>query len=250
MKIYNLRTKLYSENGNMRVILTKEIVDRDGEMVAIDGINIPDKGVPLLNSHNMYGDVVENVLGKVTNIQKVKKSSGNELIGEVEYAPTPKGHLAKTLVSTGFVDSVSIGFKMCEYDDMTRTIVKSELYEVSLVSVPANPSALFLNKSFKEQEEAVFDLEKTLNHYKTIKGAWDEFRKTFLSDELSRLLEFKKKGDLLIDINDLYTLLLKRLSETHKAKITSTQVKIAPVSSSINSATLQHLIDKAVAKYI
>jgi hypothetical protein len=122
---------------------------------------------------------------------------------------------AKMLVEGGFVDSVSIGFSVKGYDPVDKTILESELYETSLVAVPANPDALIdSRKQLKEQEEQVTKIENTLSHYKKIKPVWDFMRDNFYSDKFCELIGYEKKGDLLVDINDIYEVVLDKFKAT------------------------------------
>lgn len=214
--VVNASVKLLLEDGMVSAILSKEIEDRDGEVVIISGVFVnDDKQVPLLDSHRMNDNVVENVIGKVVGIRKAEVDGISILKGQLEFAPTPKGQIAKILVEGKFVDSVSIGFGVKEYDPQTRFINKSELYEVSLVSVPANPGAkIDTGKSLKEQQDEVSEIEKSLGHYKTIKAPFKDFVKTFLSDEFCGLIEYEKKGDLLIDVNNIYDVVYSKFKNS------------------------------------
>lgn len=250
MPVVTAKVKFTMGDDNLiQATLTKEVIDRDGEIVMINGINVPQKGVPLLDSHRMNDNVTTNVLGRVVDIAK-SNSDIPELKGRLTFANTPNGQIAKTLVEDGMVDSVSIGFGVKEYDTEKKIIVKSELYETSLVSVPANQEALIDNgKSLKEQEDLVKELDKKLNHYKEIKPAWDIVRKTFLSNEFSEKIKFEKQGNLLIDLNDIYDVICSKLNDTKETpKSIKEETPQKQTTNEISSKELDALINASIKK--
>lgn len=111
--------------------------DRHGEIVYQNfDLKAFRKNPVYLDSHN-YGSI-ENILGKVMGIK-----SGEVLEGDIEWAlDNPKGLLAMKLADGGFLNTSSIGFIPKEFDE-EGNITKSELLEISAVSVPANAEALF-----------------------------------------------------------------------------------------------------------
>lgn len=113
------------------------------------------KNPVLLNSHN-YGDASE-VIGTIKPIS-VKEG---KLQGKVKFAAleNPKAKVIFDLYAGGFLNAFSIGFIPKEFDDEGK-IEKSELLEVSAVSVPANAMALAKEKGIEvekleEKEEEV-----------------------------------------------------------------------------------------------
>lgn len=255
-KVYSeVKVMVNEENGPVKCILTKEISDRDGEIVDIAGIAIEDmkKGVPLLDSHYMGMSVVQYLLGRVINLKKrTDKEDGYKVLeGELSFAPTPNGRIAETLVRGGFVDSVSIGFGVKDYDFNSRRILKSELYETSLVSVPANPAAKIDNqKSLEDQEKEVEELEKTINHYKEIKPKVKEYRRLFMSSEIFELLKIEKKEDEYINMKNLYDAIIALT--TPKVEVVENQqpaeIKETPKTVTVTQKELEVMILKALNK--
>lgn len=92
--------------------------------------------VRLLWQHNM-----EEPIGKVISLREDDKG----LLGQWSIVPTDTGTKAHQLLQAGLVDSLSIGFmtKDAEYTaDGVRLLKAVDLYEVSLVTVPANTNAI------------------------------------------------------------------------------------------------------------
>lgn len=195
-------------NKDYTVVLTKEIVDRDGEVVLVDGMDLTnfEQNPVLIDSHEYRSSVIDRVLGKVVNLKKIIDTDGHKaLVGNIEFAPTPSGQLAKSLVDGGFVKTVSIGFRGI-WDGMT--CVKSELFELSLVAIPANIGAMFKSvKGFEDTEET--DFIKILNHYNELKSKVKVYRDTFLDNELWKSLDIEKTGDEIQDIIIVSDALLK-----------------------------------------
>jgi HK97 family phage prohead protease len=120
-------------------------MDRHGDIViqnwVLDSFN---KNPVLLDSHNY--DSIVHILGKLNN----NRIEDGKLKHELEFAlMNPKGELAKKMVDGGFINASSVGFIPLEFSN-DGVILKSELLEVSLVSVPANGNALF-EKMLKQE---------------------------------------------------------------------------------------------------
>jgi len=213
MPVLLTQGKALYEDDKFKTVISKEITDRDGEVVKVEGINTKnyESNPVLLDAHNMQGSVVTTVLGKVVNLIKTKAVDGvNELLGELVFANTPNAQMAKSLVQEGFVKTVSMGFGVRDYDHASKTINESELYEVSLVSVPANVGAL-IGKSFNIEQPN--DLIKRLKNYQDIKPKIKEYRNFFLSKEITDLLGYEKTGNELIDMKAIYNSIIKELQE-------------------------------------
>jgi HK97 family phage prohead protease len=101
-----------------------------------------------LDSHNYSG--IEHILGRIEGIKADKL-----LEGDIVYAlDNPKGLLAYNLTQKGFLNTSSVGFIPKEFDK-DGNILRSELLEISAVSVPANADALIdSKKSFEGGEPA------------------------------------------------------------------------------------------------
>jgi len=160
MKVETFFTKGESDN-RYHAVFSSEIVDRHGEIVFQNFDLKPFKKNPVyLDSHNYSS--IEHIIGKIVGM-KVKDG---QLQGDVVFAlDNPKGLLAMKLVEGGFLNTSSIGFIPLDFDEKGN-ITKSELLEISGVSVPANAEALFekVVKEFAEQqveeEEEVEEVEE------------------------------------------------------------------------------------------
>lgn len=210
------RTKTLTGNigvDGFNVVLTKEVKDRDGEVVDIDGISIDSylKNPVLIDAHNINGSVVQTVLGRLKNITKTKDADGVKLLsGVAEFADTPNGNIARKLVEEGYLKTVSIGFGVLDYDAKDMRISKSELYETSLVSVPANVQAT-IGKSLKADERIEDAVVKRLKNYDYIKPVLKEYRNFIQDDGLRALLGYEPTGDELIDLKNIFDLIHLKL---------------------------------------
>ncbi len=112
------------------------------------------KNPVLLDSHN-YGSIF-NVLGKVIKIE-VKDGV---LQGDVVFNPhTLEGKVAELMVEDEFISATSVGFMPLDFGKKGE-IIKSELLEQSLVSVPANAKAL-REKQYEEDNEDVEEVDES-----------------------------------------------------------------------------------------
>lgn len=128
--------------------------DRHGDVVHQDfDLKAFKKNPVFLDSHN-YGSI-ERIIGRVN---KLSTKTG-KLEGDIEFAmENPIGALAAYLADGGFLNTTSIGFIPREFNDKGE-ILKSELLEISAVSVPANADALFEKQAEPEEPEKETDGE-------------------------------------------------------------------------------------------
>ena len=147
--ITSKKSKSLEEGFNVVMSTAKE--DRHYEIVYQEwDLKNFKKNPVVLDSHNYDG--IEHILGKVKNAKvKDKKLQGTVVFAEMN----PKGVMAKEMLEAGFINAVSVGFIPKEFDEKYN-ILKSELLELSIVSVPANPEALFekLNKKYDKSKKA------------------------------------------------------------------------------------------------
>jgi len=132
--------------GEFRVVMTKEVPDRMNEIVDIEGMKTSNfmKNPVVLKNHQSDAMPV----GKVQRII----TEGDELVAEGNFAPSEDGQMLRQLWEKGFLNTSSIGFipeEVKDIDDVTH-ITRSELLELSLVSVPANQDAL--RRTFDEEQ--------------------------------------------------------------------------------------------------
>lgn len=141
-----------SKERTITAIGSKEVIDRDGDVIVVKGINLKEykKNPVVLFAHDHRGIPV----GKTKRVWV----DGNELKFKIEFATADENPMAESLFrlyKKGFMSSFSIGFipdfQTMEYPEQKsrgkkkqpRCIINnSELLEISCVSVPANPSAL------------------------------------------------------------------------------------------------------------
>lgn len=100
-------------------------------------------GLPVIDSHDRSS--VLNVLGRVIEWKII----GRELLVKIELAEGERGQHALDLVKSGMLHKVSVGYRIHEYQEADArdgsallTATLWEPYEVSLVSVPADPNAM------------------------------------------------------------------------------------------------------------
>lgn len=126
-------------------------VDRVGDVIVPDawtkgGLDNYTKNPIILFNHNY-----NNPIGKGTEFKVTDK--GLEITAEISKAD-PR---VATLVEQGILKTFSVGFRVKDADYMEETgglkITDAELIEVSIVSIPANQSAVFeVVKSYNSQE--------------------------------------------------------------------------------------------------
>lgn len=131
-------TKAEDSETKFHSIFSSDREDRHGDVVHQEfDLKAFKKNPVFLDSHN-YGSI-ERIIGRVKPIS-VKDG---KLQGDIEFfVDNPLGALAAKAAEQGFLSATSIGFIPREFNDKGE-MLKSELLEVSAVSVPANPDAVF-----------------------------------------------------------------------------------------------------------
>ena len=128
-------------------IASSDVIDRQGESIKQDGWDLKNyKQNPIL----LWMHDHTKPLGKATRVwlDKTGTTPVLKFKGVISDA-TEWGKAAKQLIEEGILNSFSVGFRAMDVDD--NNITKAELYEISLVTVPANPEARILAaKSLKE----------------------------------------------------------------------------------------------------
>jgi HK97 family phage prohead protease len=128
----------------MDFIGSDNTVDRYNEVIDQAGWDLNNfRRSPVIADCHNYGTVA-NILGKALNVQV----TDGKLVNRVEFCTdNPLGNLAWKMAKGGFLKSQSVGFIPLEWTNGNaagqpdRTYTKQELLEISMVVVPANPSA-------------------------------------------------------------------------------------------------------------
>lgn len=140
------------KDGMIVGVASSSAEDRHGEVVDVKGwdLNNFNQAPRLLWAH----DHNEPAIGKVTKTWFEGDGDNKKLMFEAVFQEvTEKARAVKELVKQGFINTFSVGFQPLEMDG--NTITKSELLEISVVNVPANPDAMAL--AYKSLKKAGFD---------------------------------------------------------------------------------------------
>lgn len=159
------------------MIGSKEVVDADGDIVKVDGIDLKrfKKNPVILPYHNYNGFPIGKGVGKKVWVEDKKLMFKFQLATAEE---SPLADQAYRLIKGGYLKTSSIGFipnwNEIEYPEKDkkgarRIFNKTELLELSLVAVPSNPEALLagINKAW---DDGVLDGEEL--------NTWEELLKT------------------------------------------------------------------------
>lgn len=143
-KIFNAKVKDLGE-GKLEAIISTNDVDRHGEVINIDGLDISnyEKNPVVMWAH----DYSLPPIGKTLSLSKETIGKRMMLKTEMEFAIGISG-LARevyNLYREGYLHAFSIGFIANDMEGNTYT--ESEMLEYSAVPIPANPNALVLAKS-------------------------------------------------------------------------------------------------------
>jgi HK97 family phage prohead protease/HK97 family phage major capsid protein len=149
-----IRKEVASQGDGLDFVLSDDTLDRYGDIVEPSGWDLKwFKKNPIA----LFGHSASFPIGRWEDI----RVEGGKLMARLEFAA--KGTSARideltSLVEQGILRAVSVGFRPLEYDQLKNGGVKytkQELLETSLVSVPANPSALAVAKSLHISDETM-----------------------------------------------------------------------------------------------
>ena len=209
-----------SEKVNSIVVQTEDL-NRNGVIIYTDGLNVSNfKNNPImLLNHNK---------DKVIGTWKDLKFSDKTIIATPVFAQNDLGKETKTLYTDKIIKSSSIGVAVEDgyYKNEVLHITKSDLAEISLVSVPANPNTLQLHLHNKG------DIKNILNNKQNKTKGMEKENKGWLHAFGAKLgLGADKTSEL--SVNDKITEVtsenstLKSENETLKSKIVKLEAEIA-----------------------
>lgn len=149
---------LASKGDGLEFVLSDATVDRYGDIVEPDGWDLKNFAS---NPIALFGHASSFPIGTWENV----RVEGKKLIGRLKLAA--RGTSARLdeligLVEQGVLRAVSVGFAPIEWEALDpkdpwggSRFIRQQLLECSLVSVPANPSALALAKSMGLSSETM-----------------------------------------------------------------------------------------------
>jgi HK97 family phage prohead protease len=200
------------EGRIVRFIGTKESEDRTGDVIEAEGWQLDNfvKNPVFLWNHDPS-------LGPIGRVKQIIRE-GTSLLFDVEFAPPEVSDLADRmfkLIKSGFLKAVSVGFIPKEFDFIRNSMdditgirfTKTELLELSAVSIPAHQDALLASSEGKSFMEAVTKAEKTVKLHEVDKDCkvvtLEEFTKTALDEKNAKANDeddemTKEEGEKLI----------------------------------------------------
>lgn len=160
------------EKREVTNVISREVVDRDREIVLVRGLGLDNfrKNPVVFFMHDPLA-----LIGKSLS-QKLRRRAGvNEMLAVTKFAETPLANEVFELQKGDFMRGASVGLNMrtmemrdvtpddvrknADFADAQAFIVKAELLEYSIVTVPANPDALTaaLNKGIIKLTEPILE---------------------------------------------------------------------------------------------
>ncbi len=134
-----------SDDNPLEFILSDETVDRVGDVIRASGWDLQAfKSNPIA----LFGHSHDSILGVWENV----RVEGKRLLGQLRLAKpgtSPLVDTVRSLIEQRILKAVSVGFQPIEANPRKGggyEFTKAALHEVSLVAVPANPSAIALAK--------------------------------------------------------------------------------------------------------
>jgi uncharacterized protein len=233
----NMETKYFSlevkssdkEERTLEGIATSQIVDRDGDVVMVDGIDLKNfkKNPLILWAH----DYSSPPIGKATKIWKEDKDLKFKM-KFVEAETYPFAETIYKLFAGGYINSFSMGFrpdvKEAMFDEKNGGYVfnKSELIEISAVPLPSNTSAVAVTVKGIEKafEDKAIDKTEFDSINESLKKVQEELLQKEIEDTEQEMegREVDIQESILIELsilNDKIDDLVKSLENTNRKEV-------------------------------
>ena len=165
------------------------------------------KSIKLLWQHNMH-----NIIGSFTEVKETDE--GLYVKGRINLG-TVQGQEALALLQAGDIDSMSIGFIPKDFayneNDETRILKEIDLFEISLVTMPANEKALITAVKSIDNIEDMKGVYNLLSSKGINKKAAETLIEKIESLSLKeRGTKEESKGPLIKMINDIGSLIVSK----------------------------------------
>ena len=170
-----------------------DVIDNHNEIIKSEAFEpLDDTG----NIKFLWQHMPDKPIGKILNLSSDDK--GLFMKAELD-CTLNQGVEAASMIESGIIDGLSIGFEVLEhsYEDSIRIITKAKLWEVSVVTFPANKYSI-INKNEERKmvksqilEERLDDLERIMNRPAMEHKAIDNSMKLFIKTGDVSLLETK-----------------------------------------------------------
>lgn len=151
----------YDSDKSYRFVGTSEVKDRDGEIVLLDGWDFSNyKNNPIV----LWGHENRQLpIGKVTAI--LKDETKRVIYFDVEFSESyTLGKTVQGLVEEGILRATSLGFRVLDWEWGENAdawlLTKCELFELSIVNVPANQEAIIEETSKDVEDNQTKSVEK------------------------------------------------------------------------------------------
>ena len=175
-------------DGAFSATVTTSEVDRMGESIDTEGIGID---AYMKNPVVLYGHDYQGLpIGKTTKITAYK----NKMVASFQLAVKeyPFAQTVADMIKGGYLNAVSIGGVVKEWNEKYTEILQMEMVEFSVVPVPANPSALITGRGLEKiTGKSVEDIATEYHNF--VQGTTAEkLEKSLDIDELDRHIKSLK----------------------------------------------------------
>ena len=182
--------KLKDESLYVEGYANMNTIDRENEVI--------NPQAWMLDKFNKSGIILFNhdqtkPIGKPVKVEI--RNDGLYIKARISSSEDPEISRVRDLINEGILNCFSVGFKTADMkrrSDGTNEITKAELFEVSIVSVPANPDSLF-QLSAKYMEDVTYN--GIIKEFLEMKAATDALM--FRGELKKKKISIKKARDLL-----------------------------------------------------
>ena len=175
-------------DGAFSATVTTSDVDRMGESIDTQGVSTD---TYMQNPVVLYGHDYQGLpIGKTTKLQSFKnKMTATFQLAIKEY---PFAQTVADMIKGGYLNAVSIGGVVKQWNDDWTEIQQMEMVEFSVVPVPANPNALITARSFEKITGKTSD-QISREYQEFIEKSVSEKLKTLDNEELVRHIDSLEK---------------------------------------------------------
>ena len=167
-------------NGAFSATVTTSDIDRTGESIDTQGVSID---TYMQNPVVLYGHDYQGLpIGKTTKLTSFKNKMTAQF--QLAIAEYPFAATVAAMIKGGYLNAVSIGGIVKQWNEDYTQIQAMEMLEFSVVPVPANPSAL-ITASFEEATgKSLGEVQKEFHDF--VQKSTTDKLKGLDNDELGR----------------------------------------------------------------
>ena len=161
-------------------VITAEVIDRQGDLIDIATMNTDNYAGTVLANH--VNDVA-TVIGKTVELEIREVRGVKSVVAWAEFSRASEyEEMIYDKVKNGFLNAASVGIMLTESPELNRStganlLKNTELFEWSVVAIPANPLALRMKGLSDEENNLIANISNAIELPEVVEKAGAELSK-------------------------------------------------------------------------